>query len=113
MGAAMSFTVKSGQTLSDDFVDMNGRVLMALDIPAGYAEGNITFKSAGRMDGTYNDVYDSAGNKITVTVGGASRIIALTGATFQALASLTFVKLVTNTAAAADRQINVISHYAK
>jgi hypothetical protein len=113
MGAAMSFTVKSGQTISDDYVDMVGRVLMALEIPTGYAEGNISFKGASTKDGVYNDVYDSAGNKITVTVGGASRIVSLTGAHFQALASLTFIKLVTTSAAGADRVINVISHNAK
>lgn len=109
----MSYTVKSGQTLSDDYVDMSGRVLMALEIPAAYAEGNISFKSAGTKDGTFNDVYDSAGNKVTLTIGGASRMVSLTGVHFQAMASLTFIKLVTTTTAGADRIINVISHNAK
>lgn len=103
------WTVNNGTNISNDYADLNRSPLLALEIPAGYNGGNITFKAASTPGGTFNDVYDTSGTLITITVGGASRVVAVTGTALQALASLSFVKLATVSNVTGAQTINIIA----
>lgn len=106
--AAHAFTILNGQTQSQGFVNLGGRQLVALAIPSTYTGGNITIQAAITESGTYNDVYDSNGTKVTLTVGGSDRVVALTGSHLQALSSLQFIKITAASAVGADKVITCI-----
>jgi hypothetical protein len=107
--ATVSWTIANTAAISNSNVDLGGRPLLALLIPAGYEGGNITFQSCDTAGGTYVDVYDSAGTLVTATVAGASRVVALTGTALQALSALQFVMIRTTSNVAADRLIVAIT----
>lgn len=102
------WTITNGTNLSTDYVDLMNVALVALEIPTGYNGGNITFKAASTSNGTYADIYDSLGAIVTLNVGGGNRIVAITGTPLQALASISFVKLVTATNVTGNQVINII-----
>lgn len=100
--------ISNGGTLSPT-ISLYGNDLVGLMIPASYDGGNITIQGSNAQDGTFVDVYDSNGNIVTATVGGASRIVGITGSFLQAVANIPFIKLKTATAVGADRSIIVLS----
>lgn len=103
-----TIVIANGQTTSD-FIPLYGNDLVGLQIPASWDGGNITIMGSYANDGTYVDVYDSNGNIVTVTVGGASRIVSLTGTFLQAVANIPFIKLKAASAVGANRTIYITS----
>lgn len=89
-------------------IALNGNNLVGLLIPSTWDGGNITIQGCDTVSGTYVDVYDSNGSIATVTVGGASRIVGLTGSFMQAVANIPFIKLKTASAVAATRTIVIL-----
>lgn len=106
--ALKSCTIANGAALSY-YVDLSGSTLVALALPANYAGGNITFQASDTAGGTYQDVYDAFGNLVTLTVGGASRVVCVTGVALQALASLQYIKIKCASNAAADVTLKLIT----
>lgn len=106
--ATATATIATSGTVSDA-VTLNGYSLVALSIPTAWDGGNITIQGCDTVGGTYVDVYDSNGNIATVTVGGADRIVGLTGSFMQAVASIPFIKLKAASAVAASRSIVVMA----
>lgn len=103
-----AFTIANGQQVSSNYVDMGGKVLVALSLPAGITQTTLTFQACDTPTGTYQDVYDSNGNLVTVQIG-AGRIVSLTGTALQALSALQYIKIKTGTAVTADRTIGIIA----
>lgn len=103
-----AFTILNGQQVSNSYVNLGGKVLVALSLPAEITQTSLTFQACDTPNGTYQDVYDSTGALVTVTIG-AGRIVALTGTALQALASLQYIKIKTGSAVTADRTIVAIA----
>lgn len=55
-----------------DIVDLNGAVPVAVVTPASFGQTSITFQHATTIDGTFYDVYDYTGTKITLTVSSSA-----------------------------------------
>lgn len=104
-----AWTIPTNASLSTSYVDLGGKALVAMVIPAGYDGGNITFQASDTAGGAYFDVYDAAGSVVTVTVTGAPQVVAITGVALQALASLQFVKIQCSALVAAARIITTIA----
>jgi hypothetical protein len=68
-------SIAAGATGLSAEVNIGGFELMALEMPTAWTTANLTFKVARETGGTFYDLYDDAGNEVTVTVGGASRTI--------------------------------------
>lgn len=66
-------TISNGASLSAA-IDLQGRHLIGIVMPADWTAANLTFQVAQTADGTFADVYDSAGNEL-VAVAAASRFI--------------------------------------
>lgn len=82
-------------------VDCSWGMIAAIHIPDSWTAANITFLVAESADGDFSAAYDSDGNELTVTVGGADRTILIAP---QAFAGARFLKLRSGTAAAAVNQ---------
>lgn len=106
--ATASVTVANGATTSGEYY-LNGNMLVGLLIPSTWDGGNITVQGSDVSGGTYVDIYDSVGSIVTVTVGGASRIVSLTGNPLQAVANVPYIKLKTASAVGADRTIKILA----
>lgn len=100
--------IANGQTTSD-FIPLYGNDLVGLQIPSTWEGGNITIMGSYASDGVFVDVYDSSGSIVTLTVGGASRIVSITGTFLQAVANVPFIKLKAASAVGANRTIIVTS----
>lgn len=105
----MAWTIANGTKASAEYQDMSRNVFFAIEIPAGYNGGNITFQAASKADGTYTDVYDAGGVLAAVTIGGASRTVAITGNALQAIAGLSFVKILCTTNVTGAQTLNIIA----
>lgn len=103
-----SVTIANGATVSGA-IALGGTTLVGLLIPSTWDGGNITIQGCDTSGGTYVDVYDSNGNIVTATVGGASRIVSLTGNMLQAVANIPHIKLKAASAVGASRTIVVLS----
>lgn len=103
-----SVTVSSGQTTSGG-ITLGGQMVVGLLIPSTWDGGNITVQGSDTLNGTYVDVYDSSGNICTATVGGASRIVGLSGSLLQAVSNLPFIKIKTANAVGANRTIVILA----
>jgi hypothetical protein len=78
-------TIANGAALSDA-VHLHGLALFALQMPASWTAADLTFQ--GSVDGTtYADVYDEAGDEVTVPAA-AARFILLDPAKFLGLQRL-------------------------
>lgn len=106
--ATASVTVANGATTSGEYY-LNGNMLVGLLIPSTWDGGNITVQGSDVSGGTFVDIYDSVGSIVTVTVGGASRIVSLTGNPLQAVANVPYIKLKTASAVGADRTIKILA----
>lgn len=69
-------------------VDLGGYTLAAISMPAAWDAANLTFQAATATGGTFQNVYDSAGNELTVTAA-ASYVIT----DIPELAPLRFIKI--------------------
>ena len=110
----LTATIANGQSLSGE-IDLAGYQMLAIRIPAAWDTANITFLGARATTangGTYVPVYDDAGLEVTVTVGGADRMITLDINALK-LASLQYIKLRSGTSGTpvnqtADRTLYLI-----
>lgn len=94
-------TIASGQTVSEA-VDLHGYSLLGVVTPAALTGSSMTFQ--GSVDGnTYNAIYDTSGNQLSMTVA-ASRFIAIAPTD---LASCRYLKLVSGSSEGADRTITL------
>jgi hypothetical protein len=84
-------------------VDVRDAEAMSIEIPSAWTAANLTFQGCHTVDGTFVDLYDDSGAEITVTVGGASRLIAVD---YQAapLRNVNFLKVRSGTTASAVAQ---------
>lgn len=82
-------------TVSNEVIDLKGRVPMAIVTPASFGATSITFQASDSPTGTFRAVYNDTGAAITVTV--SSTLTAWTDITSIFPASVQFVKLVSGT----------------
>jgi hypothetical protein len=81
-------TAANGQS---DEVDLSGFELCAIQMPATWTTANLTFLASNATGGTFNDLYDDAGNEVSVTAA-ASRVISLDSVALK-LGALRFIKV--------------------
>lgn len=86
--------IAAGATGLSEAISIDGRTLVAIYMPSSWVTANLTFQAAYLEDGTYQNVYDSAGNELVVTAA-ASRVIV----DIPELAPLKFLKIRSGTAA--------------
>lgn len=97
-------TIAASQTTSGA-IDLVGTTLCGMFLPASMTGAKITIEHSATEDGTYSKLYDRFGQEvaITVTAGGA---ITLDPSIF---ASLRHIRLVSDAAEAAQRDINLVT----
>jgi hypothetical protein len=95
----------NGQT--SNAIPLRGRMVVGMRIPSAFTGTTITFTASEVYDGTYAAVYDSDNNQVSVAVG-VSRFIGLNGAEADAVSAAPFVKLVSGSAEAAAREVEVV-----
>jgi len=100
-------TIAIGGTVSTE-VNLEGATEgIAIELPAAFTGIALTFQAARAAGGTYQGVYDDAGAALSITVA-AGRIVAITGAKLDALRGISFLKLVSGGAEAAERTIYLL-----
>lgn len=73
LGEPIAATIAAGASLSAA-VNIQGKVIVGIQIPASWSAANLSFQAA--YDGaTFVEVYDGAGNAISVVVAAASTFI--------------------------------------
>ena len=113
-GGAASYaevTIANGASLSG-VADLTSHRLVGIVIPSAWTAANLTFqgrpKASADVTAHPNDalanVYDQGGAEVTVTVGGASRFIALTPATSALFDGIGELKVRSGTSGAAVNQ---------
>lgn len=70
---AITATIANGASLSGE-IDLGSRQLAAIFMPSSWTAANLTFQASDQTGGTFQDVYDSAGNELTA-IAAASRTI--------------------------------------
>lgn len=101
--AINAVSIASGGTKSDA-VDIRGYAITALEMPAALTGVAVTFEAARTLDGTYKPVTDDAGNAVSLVVA-ANKVVALAAADSVSLRGLPFIKVVSGSAEAAEREI--------
>lgn len=97
-----SALISNGQQVSQA-IDMAGNTLTGLIMPSSFTGTSITFQSS--VDNTtFIDMYDTAGNALSVTVA-ANRWVAFAPQDF---AGVRYLKLKSGSAEAADRSITLV-----
>lgn len=100
-------TIASGATTSDAF-DAQGYPSWGIILPSTYDGTALAIHVSDTLDGTYQALYDSDGNAISLVVA-ASRSIGLTGVDAQAVAAFRFFKLVAGTSqSTSDTVITIV-----
>ena len=102
--------IANGASLSD-VIDIGGALEIGFQMPASWTAANLTFQGSDASDGTYNDVYDDAGNEVVVTAAQARAIVV--GTTTKNLTAFRFIKIRSGTTAlpvvqGAERVIQVV-----
>lgn len=104
---------------SSGVADLGGTSLVAIEMPEAFNGTTLTFQAkAKRRDSDHpgvgdpnpedwDDVYDSAGNQITWTVG-AGRVVVPTAAHEAAMRPLRFIRIVAGTNQNPGREIRLI-----
>ena len=70
-------TIREGESLSEDSIDIQGYHYMAIVMPAEWTNAKITFQASYNPDnGTFKDVYDDEGNEIEISVS-ADKVVVL------------------------------------
>lgn len=109
--STMSAVIPPNEALSGT-VDIGSHTIIGFEMPEAWAGTSITFQSkakasedvtdavgAQQADEDLDNVYDSAGSEITVTVA-ANRVVVPTAAHAAALAPLRFIRIRSGTSAA-------------
>jgi hypothetical protein len=92
--------IRSGNSLSDA-IDLEGYDLKAVEMPVVWTSANaMTFQAAEKIGGTYQNVYDDAGNEVSVSASN-SRCIKIGATLSKDLAGLRFLKIRSGTSASA------------
>lgn len=99
----ITLTVANGQTTSG-VIDLTVYVLAGIILPAALTSTAITLTVCDTRGGTYQPLYDSDGNQVSLAVA-ASRAVGLSGAEADALAAFPYAKLVCGSAEGGDRTI--------
>ena len=89
-------------------VDLGSKMILGFQMPAAFTGTALTFQGATSLTGTYQSVKDGAGNAVSVTVA-QGEYIALDPDLQTNLRALQFVKLVSGSAEAADRTIEILT----
>ena len=100
-------TISSGASLSSE-IDLEGFDKIAIFMPATWTAANLAFKGAYASGGTFNYIYDRAGNKV-IAVAAADYVIV----DLSLLGPVRFLKIVSETSGtpvnqAGDRSLVVI-----
>lgn len=98
---AIQVTIAADASLSS-VVRLHGRRIIAVEMPAAWTAASLTFLSGHDPDALV-DVYDDEDGEITATVE-AGRVVAITGANADALASLDYLQLRSGTGETAVAQ---------
>ena len=113
--SVVSTEILANQTQSGE-LDLGSSALIALEFPEGFNGTTITFQSKAKRTEDlpggggledWDDVYDSAGNAITWTVG-ANRMVVPTAAHAAAMAPLRYLRIVAGTGQNPTRIIRAI-----
>lgn len=104
-------TIANGASLSDA-VGVGRRLVTGLNMPASWTAADLTFTGSDQPSGTFNAIYDSDGNELTVSAS-SGRAIALTPAEMDALSAFAAIKIRSGTSGAAvvqlaEREIGVV-----
>jgi len=67
-------TISTAATGLSSVVDLNGFSMFGLMVPSTWSAANITIQAADTAGGTFMDVYDDAGNEVSITAA-ASRAV--------------------------------------
>lgn len=97
-----SAVIANGASLSG-VIDIGTMLLTGIDMPSSWTAADLTFAASATVDGTYDPVFDSDGNELTVTAA-ASRFLALTSAEVDLLSAARFLKIRSGTSGAAVNQ---------
>lgn len=90
--------IASGESLSTA-LDIDGALAIAIHMPAAWTTASLTFQAS--FDGTtYNNVYDDAGNEVTVTAAASRAITILSNY----LTPFRFIKIRSGTSGSAVNQ---------
>lgn len=96
-----SATIANATSLSAA-VDLNGGILVAIQMPAAWTAAGLTFQ--GSYDGTtFYNVYDDAGNELTLTTA-AQRYLVFDGDVARNLRGIRHIKVRSGTSGAAVNQ---------
>lgn len=107
LAKSLATTISNGQSLSPE-INLEGFRLAGLFMPASWTTANITFQSSNVSGGTFQNVFDSAGNELTLTASGNCVITDI-----PEIAPLQYIKIRSGTSATpvnqgADRTINLL-----
>jgi hypothetical protein len=81
--------IPAGATGLSALVPLGKGVPVGILIPAGWLAGNLTFRAmVDDVIANASDIYDASGNELTITVGGASRYIAIDPTYFVGFSSI-------------------------
>ena len=98
--SSVAVTIASGASLSAE-VDLESRILCAIDMPADWDAANLTFQASYNTGGTFDNLYDQYGTEKTVTAA-ADRYISLDDPAFWL--GVRYLKVRSGTAASAVNQ---------
>lgn len=94
-------TIAASGSLSDE-IDLRGYELDAILMPAAWTAADLTFQAAEKSGGTFRNVYDDAGNEVTVSADASLAIPLSTPG--EQLRGLRFIKVRSGTSGAAVNQ---------
>ncbi len=102
---AIAVPIPAGATGLSGEIEIRRFSLFAVDVPAGWITATvITFQASPTSGGTFLNVYDDAGNEVSVTVA-ASRAVSLDSVALK-LAPFRYIKIRSGTAASPVNQTN-------
>lgn len=111
--APVTAIIRAGQSLSDE-INLRGMQLIAIQMPPAWTAASLTFQAAEQEKGTFGNLYDDAGNEITL-VAAVNQMLALSWANQKLIGSLSHLKIRSGTgnvpvvqAAGADRTFKLI-----
>src|SRR4051812_11529961 len=99
--SVLTATFAASASLSDA-QDVSGMKLFTFILPAGFQGTALTFQASDSLAGTYVDLYDDAGNEVSVTVA-AGRAVAVDQKSV-ALAAVQYLKIRSGTSASPQVQ---------
>lgn len=96
-------TIASGEALSDAIEDLKGYRVAGLQMPAAFDGTSVTFQGSVHPGDTYQDIHDSDGNELTVTVA-TGQYVHLGEQDVEELEGLYGIKLRSGTSGTAQNQ---------